>query len=105
MGLCKVEFLVLRERIEARLKAGYPIAYVHKELTEEGAITMSSRSLYRLISGFKQRREDRTPSQTAGKETGPLQSRLPILKKSERPRFAKFVLDTTVDVEELMSKA
>ena len=53
MALCKVEYLAHKERIQQRLRAGYPVSYIHQELRDEGAITMSSRSFYRLINADK----------------------------------------------------
>ncbi len=53
MGLCKVEYLAQKERIQQRLQAGYPVSFIHRELSGEGVLTMSSRSLYRLINAEK----------------------------------------------------
>ncbi len=50
MALCKVEYLAQKERIQQRIRAGYPVSYIYQELRDEGAITMSSRSFYRLIN-------------------------------------------------------
>ena len=83
MALCKVEYLAQKERIQQRIKAGYPVSYIFKELNDEGAVTMSSRSFYRLINADR-----------AGRLGGlALNVTVPI-NKSEKPIEREKLVDT-----------
>lgn len=107
-GLCKVEYLALKERIQERLEAGYPISYIHRELSGEGAITMSYRSLHRLVNADKAGKWSGLATDTVQSANRPVTTPLkkkPIVSKERGTSIKRFVFDKKMNFDDLWKKA
>ena len=104
MGLCKVEYLAQKERIQQRLQAGYPVSFIHRELSGEGVLTMSSRSLYRLVNADKAGTWSSlavhvsAPAQKLTKPTGQMK---PVDIGEREPLPEKFIYDPAANDDDL----
>lgn len=86
-GMARVEFMAVREEVEALIAKGHPAMSIYQQFREAGKISMSYRAFHRHLKGAPKKTRQSAPPE---KPTTPLpvQPKAPAVSEVQKPEAA-----------------